>query len=128
MDKLIFRNMFIDGEDFKITDIIWNYFEAVSKRWPRAWSATGTGYHLNRTNGFRGFMRFLRPAYLHFTTNGENVKTEQFAKLFNNISNRIDDEFFTTINIRSGGAGELKIYHMLMEETHIAPQSSLALD
>jgi DGQHR domain-containing protein len=62
--KMPFRNLFIDKQDLKITEIVANYFEAIRKKWPSAWNETGRGMMLSRTNGFRALMRFLRIAYL----------------------------------------------------------------
>lgn len=123
LQKLIFRNMFIEEDDYKITDIIWNYFDAVRERWPSAWASTGTGYILNRTNGYRGFMRFLRPAYLYFTSTGEVVTKDQFLTLFNKVD--VQDDYFTVDNFRPGTSGETAIFNMLVEKTDIDPQARL---
>ena len=56
----------IDKQDVKITNVVWNYFEAIASKWSKAWnSQVGSGMMLNQTNGFKGFMKFLRPAYLY---------------------------------------------------------------
>jgi hypothetical protein len=62
--KRIFYPFFSGNEDVKILDNLLNYFNAVRERWPEAWIRTGAGNIINRTNGFNGFIRFLRPAYL----------------------------------------------------------------
>ena len=64
-EQLIFRNMMIDNRDLEIADVVWNYFDAVRSKWTEAWGNLGRGSMLNKTNGFRGLMRFLRPAYLY---------------------------------------------------------------
>src|SRR6266702_1421122 len=69
--RLIFRNMMIDKRDMEITDVLWNYFDAVRSKWTAAWNSTGSGLVLNKTNGFRALMRFLRPAYLYSVGPGE---------------------------------------------------------
>ena len=56
--------MLIDNRDLEIVDVLWNYFDAVKSRWPNAWASREPGMMLNKTNGFRALMRFLRPAYL----------------------------------------------------------------
>ena len=58
-NKLIFRNMFIRQEDAKIAKVLWNYFTAVSQRWPIAWNQKQRGLILNRTTGYRALMQFL---------------------------------------------------------------------
>ena len=40
---------------------------------------------LNRTNGFKGLMRLLRPAYLRLTEPGGMPDTEAFAGIFEKI-------------------------------------------
>ena len=62
--------MMIDEQDMAIADVLWNYFDAVRLKWPRAWAATGRGQILNKTNGFRGLMRFRRDAYVQVTRPG----------------------------------------------------------
>lgn len=123
--KLIFRNMFIAEDDYKITDIIWNYFDAVRECWPNAWASTGTGYILNRTNGYRGFMRFLRPAYLYFTSSDQVVTKDQFLTLFNKVKTSVNDDYFTVDNFRPGTSGETAVYNMLVEKTDIGSQGRL---
>jgi DGQHR domain-containing protein len=108
---LIFRNMMIDGRDLEIGDVIWNYFDAVKSRWPAAWDATGQGFMLNRTNGFRALMRFLRPAYLYLVGPGEVPTREDFGKVFARIQMNSDD--FTTDNFEPGTGGEAALYNVL---------------
>jgi DGQHR domain-containing protein len=107
--SLIFRNMMIDGKDMAIADVLWNYFDAVRSRWPQAWDATGRGQILNKTNGFRGLMRFLRDAYLHVTGPGGVPKPEEFTKtVFRHIE--LDDDEFNTENFKPGTSGEVALY------------------
>jgi DGQHR domain-containing protein len=79
--QLIFRNMMIDEKDVEITDIVFNYFDAVRERWPEAWNASGRGIMLNKTNGFKGLMRFLRVAYLSLTDPGGVPMKEEFFEI-----------------------------------------------
>ncbi|MCE9520559.1 MAG: hypothetical protein K8R87_13520, partial [Verrucomicrobia bacterium] len=55
----VFRNRFIEGKDAEIAKILWNYFTAVSQRWPKAWISGERGMVLARTTGFAALMRFL---------------------------------------------------------------------
>ena len=115
---LIFRNMFISDEDDLIADIVWNYFDAVKSRWPRAWETIGEGNMLNKTNGFRALMRFLRPAYLSLRTSSDASVTErQFETLFKQLS--VDDDYFTTANFLPGTSGESALYAQLMRESRL---------
>jgi DGQHR domain-containing protein len=114
---LIFRSMMIDNRDMEIVDILWNYFDAVRRRWPTAWASTGTGLILNRTNGFRALMKFLRPAYLRLIGPGEVPTREQFETIFEKI--QMKDADFNTDNFKPGTSGELALYRMLKDRSGI---------
>ena len=113
--KLIFRNMFVDEKDLEIAEIVWNFFDAVKNRWPEAWDHTGRGNILNKTNGFKGFMRFLRDSYLHITAPGGKVSPDQFAQIMNRIELRDGD--FTIDEFKPGTGGESHLYHMLRAQS-----------
>jgi DGQHR domain-containing protein len=118
-ESIIFRNMMIDAQDIAITDVIWNYFDAVRSRWPEAWNYPGRGRILNRTNGFRALMRFLRNVYLRLATPGRvpyKVPTkEEFEKIFQKIES--GDDFFTVDNFKPGTGGEAALYRFLKEKS-----------
>ncbi len=116
--KLPFRNLFIDGKDLDIAKILHNYFEAVSTRWPTAWNSRGRGMMLNRTNGFRGLMRFLRYAYLDVGAPGDIATKDQFLnKVLARI--QIEDEEFTTENFPPGSSGEAKLVRVLRRKEKV---------
>jgi DGQHR domain-containing protein len=117
ISKRIFYEFFRRGEDAKILANIINYFNAVKSRWPKAWENTGAGNIINRTNGFNGFIRFLRPAYLSITTTPEVVAQEIFRKIFERVNLRDDD--FTSVRFIPGTGGSTKLYHTLMEESGV---------
>jgi hypothetical protein len=89
----------------------------VKERWPIAWSSTGTGNIINRTNGFNGFIRFLRPAYLYFTTKPEVVPTERFSQLMAKVN--LNDSDFNTERFIPGSSGSTKLYHLLVDQTGV---------
>ena len=109
--------MMIEEKDVEITDILWNYFDAVRQKWPEAWRATGQGIILNKTNGFRGLMRFLRHAYLHLCTPGEVPDTNSFLKIFQKIDLKDDD--FNTDTFKPGSSGESELYRELLKRSGI---------
>ena len=115
LNDVIFRNMMIDEKDIEITDIIFNYFEAVRNRWPSAWNATGKGIILNKTNGFKGLMRFLRDSYLYLTAPGNVPTTADFDKVFKRID--LKDEYFNIDNFKPGTSGESALYRALKEKS-----------
>lgn len=117
LKTLIFRNMYIEKKDMEITDIIWNLFDAVRNRWPEAWNSTGRGIMLNKTNGFKALMRFLRPAYLYFTNPGGVPSSDQFLSLLNKIN--LKDNDFNIDLFKPGASGEYELYNTLLRESGI---------
>ena len=119
---LIFRNMMIDERDVDITDILWNYFDAVRRRWPNAWDYPGRGRMLNKTNGFRALMRFLKDAYGSVATPGKTPykvpTTEEFEKIFQKVD--ASDSDFVVENFKPGSSGEASLYHLLKEKSGLA--------
>jgi DGQHR domain-containing protein len=110
--KMPFRNLFINNQDILITEIVANYFDAVRKKWSTAWNETGRGIMLNRTNGFRALMRFLRSAYLEVASPGEVPSSQKFSeRVFSNID--VKDQDFTIENFPPGTSGEAKLYRVL---------------
>lgn len=110
-DKLIFRNMFIEEKDIEITNIVWNYFEAIQEKWPTAWDYTGKGLMLNRTNGFKALMRLLRDVYLYFTSPGGEVSKDNFIEFFERV--KMTDNDFTIDRYKPGSSGESELYRDL---------------
>ena len=117
--RLIFRNLFVDDQDLKIMDVVWNYFSAVMARWPDAWrEVRREGNMLNRTNGFRAFTRFLRPAYLSVARPGEVPSKEDFETLLKKV--RLQDREFDTTTFVPGSGGEARLVRTLLEQSGVA--------
>lgn len=115
--KVFLRPMFIAEDDIGIAELLWNYFEAVKLRWPEAWSETGTGNMLNRTNGFNALMRLFRYAYLHFAEPGQSVNVEQFSRLF--TRSRLLDSDFNPVRFPPGTTGSSRLYTELLGELQL---------
>lgn len=115
--RYFFRNWFIDDEDLKILDVIWNYFDAVRTRWPKAWASFDRGNILNRTNGFRALMRLLKPAYHSVAQLGEVPGPAKFGEVFGSIS--LDDNHFTSERFRPGTSGEVLLFRTLSDEAKL---------
>ena len=112
VEKLIFRNFFIDDQDAQIAKILWNYFGAVAAKWPRAWNDVQRGKILNRTTGFGALMRFLRPAYLAKSVKpGTVVDTSSFAALLGQV--KLSDDSFTPDQFVPGSSGEGELFRSL---------------
>lgn len=110
--RLVLRRFFVNGSAADIADVLWNYFEAVAERWPKAWEVAGTGKILPRTNGYRALMRFFRHAYNDIAGPGQVPSKSDFARVFSRID--LSDDDFTTDNYPPGTSGETKLFHDLM--------------
>jgi hypothetical protein len=67
---------------------------------------------LNRTNGFRALMRFLRHAYLEVAAPGEVPSSQKFSeRVFGRID--LDDRVFNTDEFPPGTSGEAHLYRVL---------------
>ena len=116
-ERLVLRPFFVDGKDVELTNLLWNYFEAVQKRWPDAWASNGTGMMLNRTNGYDGLMKFFRRAYRHFAAPGAPVTVEQFSSLFEKVD--LSDNDFNPQMFPPGSSGAAALNKMLLEKSEI---------
>jgi hypothetical protein len=78
---------------------------------------TGAGNIINRTNGYNGLIRFLRPAYL-FCTKGPTVVTqEKFAAIFAKV--KLRDEDFNPTRFLPGTSGSTLLFHTLMDQSEV---------
>ena len=111
--KYIFRNMFIDDQELEIADIIWNYYSAIKNKWNRAWTHGGEGLMLNKTNGFKAFMRFLKPVYLFIANPGDVPSIDDFTAILNRID--LGDDDFNVDTFRPGTSGEASLYRELLQ-------------
>jgi DGQHR domain-containing protein len=115
--KRIFYEFFRRDMDAKILDNLLNYFNAIRARWPTAWDRTGTGNIINRTNGFNGFIRFLRPAYLYCTTEPRVVGQQEFSKIFERV--RLQDDDFNPQKFLPGTSGSTLLFHTLLDQSGV---------
>lgn len=111
LERHPFQHMFIDEKDFDITDIIWHFFEAVSKRWNK-WYEIDRGVMLNRTNGYRALIRFLNYLYNSKFKKNYVPSLDEFENIFKQIE--IDDDDFNVITFPPGTSGESRLYRCLV--------------
>lgn len=112
------RNLFVSGDEIAIIQIVYNYFDAVRRRWPDAWNERGRGYMLNRTNGVRALLRFFRFAYAHVAAPGDMVTAEKFLdRTLRQIP--LNDADFTIDNFVPGTGGEAKLFRVLRGKDNI---------
>lgn len=120
-DELIetpFRNMFIEGKEIDIAEILYNYFTAIKAKWPNSWKATDkTGNLLPRSNAFKAFMKFLKEdVYSSAVDNnfGQIPTSKTFSKYLKHAE--LTDENFTVENFAPGSGGQSKFLQMLRGE------------
>ena len=117
--KCPLRNLFIEGEEVDISEIIFNYFSAVRKKWPKSWEAVDkTGNLLPRANAFKALMKYLHDDVYLELTDLENIgqipPIMEFYSYFENIE--LKDEDFTTKNFAPGCGGQSVFLRMLRGE------------
>lgn len=112
--SLIFRNMFLDEKEMDIAENLFNFFSAVSERWPTAWQSGGDGMMLNKTNGFKALMRLFRPLYLYLGRPGEVIGMGSFLTALR--KSNFKDEDFTVDNFKPGTSGEIALYRALQNQ------------
>jgi DGQHR domain-containing protein len=109
--RYFLRDLFIDDRDIEITQIVYNYFSAVRERWPVAWRATDRGFMLNRTNGFRALVRFMRDVYKAIARRNSVPSVEQFLRSFEEV--QANDRDFVVTNFPPGTSGESRLLKVL---------------
>ena len=107
----IFRNLFIEGKDGVIARVLWNYFQAVQRRWGMYWTEVIPRHVLNRTTGFRGLMQFLPYAYMEAGGVTREPVTIEFDSIFTRI--RIEGSEITADNYRPGTTGSTQFREQL---------------
>jgi len=121
--RLFLRNMFIeDDNDINIAQLLFNYFYAVSEKWPNAWNSGSDNNILNKSTGFMALMRFFKDAYLSFNKIGEVISKEEFKKIFSSIT--IPEENFTKEIYIPGSSGQGDLYRQLVEQSNLANMNS----
>lgn len=117
-NRLVLRPFFVEGRDVDMTNLIWNYFEAVRATWQTAWDVNATGMMLNRTNGFDGLMTFFPYAYRNFAAPGQMVSQDQFYSLFAKADLKATD--FNPQTFVPGSSGSSALARTLLEQTGLS--------
>ncbi|WP_426291968.1 DGQHR domain-containing protein [Dyadobacter endophyticus] len=117
-ENLFLRNLFIEDEsDVKIAQIIFNYFYAVSHKWPSAWNFVSNNQILNKSTGFIALMRFFKHAYLHLANGNLSAipSKEQFLSVFTQIT--LTDSDFNRERYIPGSSGQGQLYRDLRDQS-----------
>jgi DGQHR domain-containing protein len=111
---MLLRNRFIDAKDAEIAKIIWNYYEAVSKRWSTAWNNLEKGQILPRTTGFAALLRTLPTVWEKQGFKNDGIPTvDQFKVYFDRIS--LDNVDFNSDRFKPGSSGEAALVEALKQ-------------
>ena len=118
LKKTPFRGLFVSDKDLDIAEILYNYFNAIKKRWPASWdNLDKSGNLLPKSNAFKAFMKFLREDVYPAVTNGEfgRIPSErEFAPFFRDL--KLDDADFTTRNFSPGSGGQAMFLKLLRKQ------------
>lgn len=123
IEKHPLRPFFVAGDDMKIADVIFRYFCAIRDRWPEAWASNEKGMILNRTNGFRAFMRALLVICRRLKPHIEVPDQSDFDELLGKVN--LDDAGFNVENFNPGTSGESALFRKLVDDMDLNPQKSL---
>jgi DGQHR domain-containing protein len=118
LQKLVFRSLFVAGDDIRIGKIYEEYFQAVKEKWPTAWNYSGTGIMLSRTNGYRALSSIFGRVYRSVARPGEAVDRKEFSRMFDRVGLKWDD--FNTDRFKPGSSGEAELRKLLIAEMQIA--------
>jgi DGQHR domain-containing protein len=120
VNKLVFRNLFIEERDAEIAKLMSNYFKAIEERWPDAWGRRQPGLILNRTTGYRALMKFLPLACLSIGRDFA-VPTAEFRVIFANV--KLQDADFNPETFKPGSSGQKQLFEKLMRDTKLDESS-----
>ncbi|GAA0652675.1 DGQHR domain-containing protein [Sphingomonas ursincola] len=114
LKKTPFRRMFIDEDDFGITEIILNFFIAVRNKWPQSWDDVHRkGNFIPRSNAFKALMRYLGDIYIDIVGEdfGRIPEPDEFSRYFDHIE--LTDDLLNTKTFRPGSSGQSLFYKLL---------------
>jgi DGQHR domain-containing protein len=115
-----FRGLFMQDDDFAITEIVLNYFLAVQEKWPKSWDdVSRKGNFIPRSNAFKAFMRYLGDIYVKIVEEdfGRIPTKGEFAEYFVHID--LTDELLNTRTFRPGSSGQSLFYRLLAGQVPI---------
>lgn len=118
LKRLPFRRLFIEGREIDITEIVYNYFSAIQKKWPESWSGVDrVGNLLPKSNAFKAFMVYLREDLypkLSSGIDGYIPSEDEFLSALSHVVAKDSD--FTTRNFAPGSGGQSAFLKMLRSQ------------
>lgn len=113
--KYFFRPLFLDKDDAKIAQAMWDFFKAVERKWPIAWREVTPNRILNRSTGFLALMRFMSTVYQEKGIVGDVISSKEFDAILESID--LEDDSFTKENYIPGSSGQSQLYKDLLEKS-----------
>ena len=110
-EKYVLRPLFIAGRDEYIVKNLLNYFGAVSKKWPVAWTEKSGGNILNKSTGLLALMRLYRTVINRVGVYDDVISESVFSGYFKKI--RIEDQSFNKSDYIPGSSGQSLLYHRM---------------
>lgn len=109
-----FRQMFLEGHDDNITQILVNFFTAVREKWPESWrDLDRKGNVLPKTNGIKALMRYLKELYPKLAR-GDWMRVpekSEFREYLDKV--HLSDRDFNTDVFKPGTSGEATLFKAL---------------
>jgi DGQHR domain-containing protein len=110
-----FRNWFIDNEDNKIAELLWNYFLAIKRHWPLSWGTT----ILTKSTGIIAFLKFLSPLVNKIGIN-KVITVDEFYTIISKIDIKDgsgSESDFNTQKYIPGAKGQSDLYKDLINKS-----------
>jgi hypothetical protein len=121
LERTPFRNMFIDGKEVDVAEILFNYFGAVKAKWPQSWENLRRSSNLlPKSNAFKALMKYLKDdVYCQIVGKdfGKIPSQKEFSRYFTELE--VSDDDFTTRNFAPGSGGQSTFLKMLRCEISI---------
>ncbi|UEQ03893.1 DGQHR domain-containing protein [Halomonas profundus] len=114
LEKHFFRMAFVKGRDEVIASNLLNFFDAISKKWPIAWSKEEKRSSLNKAIGFNALIRVFKDLYRIKNPSFEwdaVISVDIFTKIFSRCD--LDDQFF--IDLEPTSRSSKVIYDSISE-------------
>lgn len=99
LEKHFFRKAFVENRDEIIASNLVNFFNAVKRKWPKAWSKAEKKSSLNKSIGFSALVRVFKDSYKEMNSNlnwDMVVDESSYFKRLNQSS--VNDDFFLNLD------------------------------
>ncbi|MGE4572276.1 MAG: DGQHR domain-containing protein [Candidatus Izemoplasmatales bacterium] len=106
-EKAVFQEEYLNREFEFITQVFFDYFDLISKKWPIAWG--NKSYILSKTTGIDAFTKALK-RYLqeHLDKKRSIVEYDNLELLINKVS--LSEDQLINENYSAGGVGQSTLY------------------